>query len=88
MNAPTEPLLSIADQIKAILKQRIMVLDGAMGTMIQRYKLEEADYRGQRFTEFTVNGRETFLKGQQRIAQPDTPGRDQRDSRAVPGSRR
>ncbi|MEO6897770.1 MAG: homocysteine S-methyltransferase family protein [Caldimonas sp.] len=32
-----------------ILKQRIVILDGAMGTMIQRYKLTEADYRGERF---------------------------------------
>ncbi|HEY3633512.1 MAG TPA: homocysteine S-methyltransferase family protein, partial [Caldimonas sp.] len=32
-----------------ILQQRIVVLDGAMGTMIQRYKLGEADYRGERF---------------------------------------
>jgi 5-methyltetrahydrofolate--homocysteine methyltransferase len=32
-----------------ILKERIVVLDGAMGTMIQRYKLSEADYRGERF---------------------------------------
>jgi 5-methyltetrahydrofolate--homocysteine methyltransferase len=31
------------------LKQRILVIDGAMGTMIQRYKLEEKDYRGDRF---------------------------------------
>ena len=31
------------------LKQRILVIDGAMGTMIQRYKLEEEDYRGERF---------------------------------------
>lgn len=35
--------------IKDILKERILVLDGAMGTMIQRYKLEEADFRGERF---------------------------------------
>jgi 5-methyltetrahydrofolate--homocysteine methyltransferase len=63
MNAPTEPLLSIADQLKAILRQRIMVLDGAMGTMIQQYQLEEADYRGSRFADFTLNNRETFLKG-------------------------
>lgn len=33
--------------IQDILKQRIMVLDGAMGTMIQRYKLEEKDFRGE-----------------------------------------
>src|SRR6476659_6738366 len=32
-----------------LLKERILVLDGAMGTMIQRYKLGEADYRGERF---------------------------------------
>jgi 5-methyltetrahydrofolate--homocysteine methyltransferase len=30
-------------------KKRILILDGAMGTMIQQYKLEEADYRGERF---------------------------------------
>lgn len=31
------------------LKKRILVLDGAMGTMIQRYGLTESDYRGERF---------------------------------------
>ncbi len=35
--------------IREILQQRILVLDGAMGTMIQRYHLTEDDYRGQRF---------------------------------------
>jgi 5-methyltetrahydrofolate--homocysteine methyltransferase len=35
--------------IKDLLKERILVLDGAMGTMIQRYKLEEDDFRGDRF---------------------------------------
>lgn len=35
--------------IRDLLKERILVLDGAMGTMIQRYKLQEADYRGRRF---------------------------------------
>lgn len=34
------------------LSKRILVLDGAMGTMIQSYKLEEADYRGERFADF------------------------------------
>ncbi|MEM9981615.1 MAG: methionine synthase, partial [Bacteroidota bacterium] len=38
--------------IHEILKERILVLDGAMGTMIQRYKLEENDYRGERFKDF------------------------------------
>ena len=31
------------------IQKRILVLDGAMGTMIQRHKLEEADFRGERF---------------------------------------
>lgn len=35
--------------IREALKERILVLDGAMGTMIQRYKLEEEDFRGERF---------------------------------------
>jgi len=33
------------------LDNRILILDGAMGTMIQQHKLEEADYRGERFSE-------------------------------------
>ncbi len=44
-----------AQQLPEILKQRIVILDGAMGTMIQRYKLTEADYRGTRFTEHHVD---------------------------------
>lgn len=36
-------------KLKEIAKNRVLVLDGAMGTMIQRYKLREQDYRGQRF---------------------------------------
>ena len=35
--------------LEALLRERIVVLDGAMGTMIQRYKLSEQDYRGNRF---------------------------------------
>ena len=33
------------NEIREILKKRILILDGAMGTMIQRYKLEENDFR-------------------------------------------
>ncbi|MEI7841555.1 MAG: methionine synthase [Gallionellaceae bacterium] len=36
-------------RIEQLLQQRILILDGAMGTMIQRYKLTEQDYRGERF---------------------------------------
>src|SRR5437016_7537561 len=35
--------------LEGLMRERIVVLDGAMGTMIQRYKLSEADYRGERF---------------------------------------
>ncbi|HRD79730.1 MAG TPA: methionine synthase [Saprospiraceae bacterium] len=38
--------------ISELLQRRILVLDGAMGTMIQQYKLQEADYRGARFADF------------------------------------
>src|SRR5947207_3509176 len=38
--------------LETLLPQRIVVLDGAMGTMIQRYKLSEDDYRGQRFSDW------------------------------------
>src|SRR5664279_5836831 len=36
-------------ELSALLQQRILILDGAMGTMIQRHKLQETDYRGTRF---------------------------------------
>jgi len=51
----------VANQVEALrnqLAQRIMVLDGGMGTMIQSYRLEEADYRGERFANW-----ESDLKG-------------------------
>ncbi|MDP3125988.1 MAG: homocysteine S-methyltransferase family protein, partial [Thiobacillus sp.] len=38
--------------LQSLLAQRILVLDGAMGTMIQSYTLDEADYRGTRFADF------------------------------------
>src|SRR6188472_3947076 len=38
--------------LEALMRERIVVLDGAMGTMIQRYKLAEADYRGERFRDW------------------------------------
>ncbi|MDE1336353.1 methionine synthase [Vibrio aestuarianus] len=39
----------VKSQIEAQLQQRILLIDGGMGTMIQGYKLEEQDYRGERF---------------------------------------
>src|SRR5512132_215219 len=38
--------------LEALLRERIVFLDGAMGTMIQRYKLSEAEYRGKRFRDW------------------------------------
>lgn len=38
--------------IYALLDKRILILDGAMGTMIQRYKLDEAGFRGKRFADY------------------------------------
>ncbi|MDN3699380.1 methionine synthase [Vibrionales bacterium C3R12] len=43
---------NIRKQIEAQLKQRILLIDGGMGTMIQGYKLEEQEYRGERFSEW------------------------------------
>ncbi|EJT0555361.1 TPA: methionine synthase [Vibrio vulnificus] len=43
---------NIRAQIEAQLKQRILLIDGGMGTMIQGYKLQEQDYRGERFADW------------------------------------
>ena len=54
--------------IKDILKERILVLDGAMGTMIQQYNFTEEDYRGEQFKDFhtSVKGNNDMLS----ITQP------------------
>lgn len=50
-------------------RERILIIDGAMGTMIQRYKLQESDYRGERFKDFhtDVKGNSDLLS----ITQPE-----------------
>ena len=55
--------------IKQELEKRILIIDGAMGTMIQRHKLEEEDYRGERFKDWhtDVKGNNDLLS----ITQPD-----------------
>src|SRR5687767_9199349 len=55
--------------IRDLLNERILVIDGAMGTMIQRHKLTEADYRGERFKDWASD-----LKGNNDLlclTQPD-----------------
>ncbi len=42
---------AVEEQLRALLLERILILDGAMGTMIQRYKLTEEQYRGDRFAD-------------------------------------
>ncbi len=54
--------------LPALLKQRIVIIDGAMGTMIQRYKLGEADYRGARFEDHKKD-----LKGNNELLQFTRP---------------
>ena len=45
----------ITPQLESLLRERIVVLDGAMGTMIQRHKPTEADYRGKRFADHSID---------------------------------
>lgn len=58
-----------AQALPALLEKRIAILDGAMGTMIQRFKLSEADYRGERFKDFPkdVKGNNELLS----LTRPD-----------------
>ena len=51
--------------LKKLLSERILLMDGAMGTMIQQHHLSEGDYRGSRFVDFSApkGQREIFLKG-------------------------
>ncbi|WP_372792840.1 homocysteine S-methyltransferase family protein [Lutibacter sp.] len=57
------------EDIRNILKNKILVLDGAMGTMIQQYKFTEEDYRGEKFKDFhiSVKGNNDMLS----ITQPE-----------------
>ena len=64
----TTPTFTRAAQLPDILSKRIVVLDGAMGTMIQRYKLGEADYRGARFADHPRD-----LKGNNEMLQLTKP---------------
>ena len=51
-NNNSHTIMNKTKQLKDLLKQRILILDGAMGTMIQRRKLQEDDYRGERFADY------------------------------------
>ena len=63
------PAFTRAQALPGILEQRIAILDGAMGTMIQRFRLDEAAYRGERFKDFhkDVKGNNELLS----LTRPD-----------------
>ncbi len=50
-----KPYSKRGQEIENLLKERILILDGAMGTMVQQYKLTEADFRGDRFQDSTID---------------------------------
>ena len=53
MTAPTRTHRPDAtEELAELLRERILVLDGAMGTMIQGHRLDEAAYRGERFASY------------------------------------
>ncbi|MFL5773278.1 MAG: homocysteine S-methyltransferase family protein, partial [Flavisolibacter sp.] len=60
---------TIMTDIRTLLNHRILIIDGAMGTMIQRYHLSEADYRGERFKDWPkdVKGNNDLLS----LTRPD-----------------
>jgi len=66
MNAPL--VYTRGAGLPALLARRIVIIDGAMGTMIQRYKLSEADYRGARFKDHAKD-----LKGNNELLQFTRP---------------
>ena len=45
----TQTRNDVGQELEALLAKRIVIIDGAMGTMVQRYKFDEATYRGERF---------------------------------------
>lgn len=50
---------SKVEQLRVQLNERILVLDGGMGTMIQSYRLNEADFRGERFADWYATSKAT-----------------------------
>ncbi|MGB5529112.1 MAG: homocysteine S-methyltransferase family protein, partial [Ignavibacteriaceae bacterium] len=62
-------MTSTTEIIRKLLKEQILVLDGAMGTMIQRHKLTDADFRGDRFKDhpYDLKGNNDLLS----ITQPE-----------------
>ncbi|XZS51986.1 hypothetical protein ACNF44_21570 [Salmonella enterica] len=64
---------SKVEQLRAQLNERILVLDGGMGTMIQSYRLHEEDFRGERFADWPCD-----LKGNNDLLVHQQAGGDRR----------
>ena len=71
------PISPVEARLRQILERRIMILDGAMGTIIQQYKLDEQAYRGQRFADFKApegsGARELFVRADEMGDAPHQP---------------
>jgi 5-methyltetrahydrofolate--homocysteine methyltransferase len=65
---PSVPAYTRGARLAELMRERIVIIDGAMGTMIQRYKLGEADYRGERFADHPKD-----LKGNNELLQFTRP---------------
>jgi 5-methyltetrahydrofolate--homocysteine methyltransferase len=70
------------DTLYNYLENRILVLDGAMGTMIQKYNLNEKDFRGQMFSNFSFD-----LKGNNDLLSITRPDIIRKNSCRIFGSR-
>ena len=80
---PESPRPDATETLTQALRERILVIDGAMGTLIQGFAPGEAEFRGERFADW-----EQRRQGQQRPAQPHPAGHDPLDPPAVPRGRR
>ena len=67
-----QPVETRGGALQRLLRERIVILDGAMGTMIQTYRLDEAGYRGQRFKDWRsdLKGNNDLLN----LTRPDVVG--------------
>src|SRR5215210_5248889 len=76
-DSPASRISDPGSRLRQLLQHRILILDGAMGTMIQRHKLTEADFRGTRFANHPrdLRGNNDVLV----LTRPDVIGEIHRD---------
>ena len=83
LNDKRPPSSDRAAALLALLRERIVMLDGAMGTMIQTYRLDEAGYRGEQFKDWPRD-----VKGNNDLLNLTQPHIDPGDPPPIPGGRR